>query len=238
VVGARQRDSDVAATTRTAALLRPKGGFHLAWPGESRVLSVKMDRTALEYEMAGYTDPLLNAPPSLDLTVGAARSWLSVVRLLQRELRAPGSLVWQPAMARRWSQLVVGGLAGVMGQLVDAEPGRLRPTLRPRTVKNALEAMHADPAFPFTVAELAAIAGVGLRVLQESFRNHMDTTPLTYLRRLRMANAHEQLRVGDAREITVADIAYRCGFTHLGRFAGWYRAEYGVSPSQTLRDLP
>jgi transcriptional regulator GlxA family with amidase domain len=141
-------------------------------------------------------------------------------------------------MATRWSQLVVSGLASVMGQLIGEEPGRLRPPLRPRTVKRALDAMHADPAYPFTVADLAAVAGIGPRVLQESFRHHLHTTPLTYLRGLRLAKAHQELSRGDPHETTVADIAYRCGFTHLGRFAGWYRAEYGTSPSQTLRDRP
>jgi AraC-like DNA-binding protein len=236
IVGARQRDSAVAASARTAALLRPKGGFRLAWPGESRVLSVKIARAALEYEVAGSAGSSIDVPPSLNLSAGLARSWGHMVRLLQREIDDPASLVWRPVMARRWSQLVIGGLAIVMGELLGVEPGRIRPALRPRTVKRALEAMHANPAYPFTVAELAAVAGVGPRILQESFRRHLDTTPLTYLRRLRLANAHQQLRLCDPREVTVADIAFRCGFTHLGRFAGWHRAEYGVAPSEILND--
>ena len=34
---------------------------------------------------------------------------------------------------------------------------------------------------------------------------------------------------------TVAMIANRWGFTHLGRFSTDYRAAYGTSPSRTLR---
>jgi AraC-like DNA-binding protein len=33
----------------------------------------------------------------------------------------------------------------------------------------------------------------------------------------------------------VAEIAGRCGFTELGRFAGAYRTAFGESPSTTLR---
>src|SRR5262249_19712723 len=33
----------------------------------------------------------------------------------------------------------------------------------------------------------------------------------------------------------VADIAARCGFNHVGRFAAQYRERYGESPSATLR---
>jgi hypothetical protein len=40
----------------------------------------------------------------------------------------------------------------------------------------------------------------------------------------------------DSEEVTVSAVANRWGFTHLGRFAGIYRAMYGAPPSQTLRD--
>lgn len=47
---------------------------------------------------------------------------------------------------------------------------------------------------------------------------------------------HEDLTGGDpARRHTVAEVAYRWGFAHLGRFAHDYRARYGESPSTTSR---
>jgi transcriptional regulator GlxA family with amidase domain len=57
---------------------------------------------------------------------------------------------------------------------------------------------------------------------------------MAYLRRLRLARVHEELRTSDPRQTSVGEVAYRWGFTHLGRFAGTYRAQYGVSPSHTL----
>jgi transcriptional regulator GlxA family with amidase domain len=107
---------------------------------------------------------------------------------------------------------------------------------RPRTVKRTLDAMHAEPSRPFTATDLAAIAGVGVRVLQESFRQHVGMSPLTYLRRLRLDGVHAELSRSDPWQVNVSEVAYCWGFTHLGRFAGAYRARYGVSPSQTLRE--
>jgi AraC-like DNA-binding protein len=47
---------------------------------------------------------------------------------------------------------------------------------------------------------------------------------------------HEDLTGGDrAHRPTVAEVAYRWGFTHLGRFAHDYRSRYGELPSTTLR---
>jgi hypothetical protein len=103
VVGARQRDSAVAATTRTSALLGPKGRFQLTWPGETRLLSVKIDRAALEHEVAGYTSALIDAPPTIDLTAGSARSWLSRGAAAAAGTQGPG----QPGLAARHGHAMV-----------------------------------------------------------------------------------------------------------------------------------
>jgi AraC-like DNA-binding protein len=60
-------------------------------------------------------------------------------------------------------------------------------------------------------------------------------SPMAYLRHVRLARAHEELRRSDPGQVTVAEVAYRWGFGHLGRFSASYQAQYGVSPSQTLR---
>jgi len=96
--------------------------------------------------------------------------------------------------------------------------------------------MHADPGRQFTAAELAAVAGVGVRVLQESFRQHVGMSPMTYLRRMRLDGVHAELSRADPWQVAVSEVATRWGFAHLGRFAGAYRQRFGVSPSQTLRD--
>jgi AraC-like DNA-binding protein len=237
VMQSRHRDAVVAASPRRATLYRPVGDIELAWPGDCRLLSVKIDRAALEQEIAVALGRHSAPPPlgaSFDVTSGSGRSWASLVRLLYAELRNPDSLVRQPQMARRWWQLVLSGLAlTVEHPYCDDLAG---PTaLRPRPVKRTLDAMHAAPGHPFTAPELAGIAGVGTRVLQEAFRRHVGMPPMTYLRELRLAGAHDELSKADPWQVNVSEVAVRWGFAHLGRFAGAYRARYGVSPSQTLR---
>jgi transcriptional regulator GlxA family with amidase domain len=96
--------------------------------------------------------------------------------------------------------------------------------------------MHADPAHPFTAGELAGIAGVGVRVLQASFKRHVGVSPMTYLRRLRLDGVHRELSKAEPWQVNVSETALRWGFAHLGRFAGAYRERFGVPPSQTLRE--
>ena len=98
-----------------------------------------------------------------------------------------------------------------------------------------VDAIHDEPERPFTVGDLAAIAGMSVRSLQEGFRRHVGCAPMTYLQQQRLLRAHDSLRRSDPLRVTVAAVAHRWGFAHLGRFASAYRSRFGVPPSETLR---
>ena len=88
-----------------------------------------------------------------------------------------------------------------------------------------------------TTSTLAAEAHVTVRTLQEGFRRHLRISPMAYLRKVRLNRAYQDLRAADPSTTTVALIAHRWGFTHLGRFAAAYQAVHGEAPATTLRAL-
>ncbi len=104
----------------------------------------------------------------------------------------------------------------------------------PRGVRRALEAMRANVERDWSVADLAAVAGVSSRTLQRQFRIFLGKAPGAALRDLRFEYARRALLQGlpDAK---VMDVALRCGFPHGGRFSIEYRRRYGETPSQTLK---
>jgi transcriptional regulator GlxA family with amidase domain len=57
-------------------------------------------------------------------------------------------------------------------------------------------------------------------------------TPMTYLRRVRLERARQDLQENSG---SVSDIANRWGFSNLGRFSHAYREQFGETPSATLR---
>jgi len=236
-VRAQHRGLVVTADPTQAAVFLPVGDIDLQWSASCRLLSVKVDRRVLERELDAALDRQLASPLPLGASFatgeGPGRTWTALVQLLHAEVN--GMLI-RPQLAGRWRDLVVSGLAMTVETPYSRERVGQPAARRPRTVKRALDAMHAEPGRAFTAAELAAIAGVGIRVLQESFRRHVGISPLSYLRRLRLDGGHAELTRGDARQVSVSEVAYRWGFVHLGRFAGAYRERFGVSPSQTLRD--
>lgn len=106
----------------------------------------------------------------------------------------------------------------------------------PATVRRAVEFIHAHAHEDIGLAEITDAARIGARSLQLAFRHHRDTTPLEYLRRVRLEYAHRDLQAADpTRGDRVETIAARWGFGHPGRFSVLYRKQYGRSPSATLR---
>ena len=104
----------------------------------------------------------------------------------------------------------------------------------PRQLRKAIERLEADPARAWTVREIAAACEVPPRTLQRQFRRFMGQMPMAFVRDLRLDRARIEILHACGAE-SVTEIAVRCGFTHLGRFAASYRARYGESPSATLR---
>lgn len=104
----------------------------------------------------------------------------------------------------------------------------------PRSLKRAIEHLEAEPGRPWRLATLAAACAVAPRTLQKHFRGFVGHTPLAFLRELRFRRARQDL-IAAAETATVAEIATRYGFAHLGRFAIDYQRCYGESPSATLR---
>lgn len=92
--------------------------------------------------------------------------------------------------------------------------------------------VHDEPGTHYTIAGLAQAAGVGVRQLQKLFHDHFDMSPLEYLRNIRLDGVRSEILSGNE-DSAVSDIAFRWGFSHLGRFAQHYRHKFGESPSQT-----
>ncbi|MFC8045815.1 helix-turn-helix transcriptional regulator [Nocardia sp. NPDC057353] len=144
---------------------------------------------------------------------------------------AAGTLT-SPAVAAALARYVAATVADAfpLGP-VDSDP-ELSETLR-----RAIAFLERHTREDVSIAQVAAAAFVSPRAVQLAFHAQLDTTPLAYLRGLRLAGAHDQLRraaSGDRQ--TVTSVARDWGFGNPGRFAIAYRAEYGHGPSATLQN--
>jgi AraC-like DNA-binding protein len=85
------------------------------------------------------------------------------------------------------------------------------------------------------VADLCEYLGISERSLQYAFRGVWGVSPFEYLTVQRLNKARRELRRATPGQTTVTNVAIECGFWHLGRFSGAYKALFGDSPSDTLK---
>jgi len=110
---------------------------------------------------------------------------------------------------------------------------RIPPGLRSgeATVRRAVAYMDSHLADAITMADIAAAARVSPRGLQAGFQRHLDMTPMTYLRRARLAEAHRELLHDPTK--TIKTVAEKWGFGNQSRFTRMRRDIYGTSSDRS-----
>ena len=114
-----------------------------------------------------------------------------------------------------------GGGAGWLFALAD-------PQLR-----RALEAIQADPARRWTVAELAREAGASRSSFARHFTERLGQAPIEYLTLWRMMLAADRLQAGEAIKV----VARSLGYGSDSAFCASFRRVMGSSPGQHSRML-
>lgn len=104
-------------------------------------------------------------------------------------------------------------------------PGLSDPRLAP-----VLVAIHEDPGADWTVASMAATAGLSRATFAALFRETVGQTPNDYLTGWRVTVAQERLRAGHS----VARTANTLGYTSAAAFSRAFSQRAGLSPRRWL----
>jgi len=229
----------VYGTPRTAAVFTPGHPADLDCDGDFSQLSVMIPREELHVELEGLLGRSIDRPlvfsAELDLAKATGRSVLHTLELIDLASGNGLGLLEHPLAALHLEQVL-------MGSLLLAQPHNYSAALRApvasagtRPVAHAVELLRASPEHAWTVSELARDVNVSVRSLQEGFRRAMSTTPMTYLREVRMEQIYKDLSEAEPGTVTVTEVAARWGICHAGRFAASYRRRYSEKPSDTMR---
>jgi len=146
-------------------------------------------------------------------------------------LGALGDRTGAQASYRRYLRLH----SGTPNAASDAPPTTTRkPPLEPYFLKRAdayiAERMHE----PLPTQEIAEHCGVSLRTLEKAFGDLRGTTPVAYIRNVRLDHARRALTDGAG---TVSDVAARFGFRSATTFAIEYRKRFGLTPRDTKKKV-
>lgn len=132
-------------------------------------------------------------------------------------------------LARLVEVMFIEALRSTQGP--DAPPGLLRG-LGDARLAEAIREMHADPARPWTVAQLARKVALSRSGFFDRFSRQVGLPPMEYLLAWRMALAKDLLR---RRELGIAEVAERVGYGSAATFSTAFSRHVGQPPGRYAR---
>lgn len=233
---ARWHGGEVRVADRETVLCPPGGVMYMDDCLDASGISLSTDSLMrVAEETSGLDRARLRFTSLLPVSPAAERQWLATAEYIQRGIY--NLALEHPLVLAAAEQLVAACvLATFPNTTMTSDVHRPRDRARAALVRRAMAFIDSHSARPISVTDIAAAVGVVPRTLQYAFRRHRDITPTAYLRRVRLAQAHNELVAavpGDG--TTVAAVAARWGYARPSGFAAAYREMYGHPPSETLR---
>lgn len=220
------------------------------WPGGARVSIVARARadwfvlTVPDTEWTSLARPGGDATPGKGAVTGGPRPVrpedLAQVRSLARRVlesvEDAGPVESSPESASLLEQLLLAQVA----KLTNGSPSTLRRDRSPRidrcSVIEQVEAvLDARPSEPLYVADLCSATGLAERTLRHILVEQYGASPMRVLRNRRLCDLRRSLLAKDDGTESIARVAARHGFWHMGALAGDYRELFGELPSETCR---
>lgn len=172
--------------------------------------------------------PVLTVQATRSLRADWMHSTLALMAQEAREMRPGGEAV----VTRLADILVIQAIRLWLDQAPAARTGWLG-ALQDRQIGRAIAAIHRDPAHPWTVASLAAVAAVSRSAFAARFTERVGMPALQYVTQWRMhlALGWMQARQGES----LAQLAGRAGYQSEAAFSRAFKRVNGVSPGAVPR---
>ena len=168
---------------------------------------------------------------------GGAHQWRQATRFAHGLLAEPDAAGARLVVGPAARLLAATALMTFPNNAVQGPTTTDRHDANPDTLRRAIAFIEANPERDIALVDIARAASVTTRAVQLAFRRHLNTTPMAYLRRVRLEQAHQQLQRSNPQDgLTVTRVAVDWGFPSPSRFASLYRAAYGRPPSHSLKD--
>jgi AraC-like DNA-binding protein len=229
---------EIISSPRAASILNPSDELRMQFSADCGHLIVRFEATFVQSLLAHHFGAAgrqeLRFGNLFDCGATRARQWLGVVRCAVDMLESDAEDRPGPLVRRQLEHTLLAMLLEAQPNNFSEQLAHGRSGCAPRHVRKAIEFIEAHLAEPIGIEEIVDASGVSARSLYEGFRRFRGTSPMEFLRSLRLRHVREDLLRAEA-GATVSQVAASWGFYQFGRFAGLYRQLCGESPSDTLR---
>ncbi|MGH7003880.1 MAG: AraC family transcriptional regulator [Alphaproteobacteria bacterium] len=222
------------------AVVSSEGSFtRKRWRDASELLVIGVDRQTLmktvsdEYGVALGT--LLQFERQIVADLDAVPTLWRYIATLCRDAAEAEPCIADPATARSCERTLIMLFLQSFPHSLSARLAKPGSPASPYYVRRVQDFVHANAARRVGAAEMTEVAGVSARALYYGFQKYLGVTPMKYLKHVRLEGARAALRKARGARESVTEIAMSAGYSNLSRFCRDYRAQFGETPSTTMR---
>jgi len=190
---------------------------------------------ALADEYGVLADPVLEFEPRIVTALSSVPTLGRFIGMLCRDVGTARLCIADAATARSCERTLILLLVQSFPHNLSARLAQPRSPAAPYYVRRVQDFIRANSARRITAAEMTAMAGVSPRALYYGFRRYIGVPPMKYLKHTRLDGARAALRQAGAVRRTVTEVALAAGYASVSRFCRDYRAQFGETPSATMR---
>lgn len=173
----------------------------------------------------GLRNPLMQALPGLLVLKLSDTPTLAVsLNLLFAEAEEAHS--GRQAVLDRLIEIIIVQLLRDLINENRLQVGLLAGLANPKLAR-AINSMHAEPSHPWTLEDLAKVAGMSRARFATKFRDTVGTTPGSYLTEWRIGVAQSLLRRGQPVQL----VANAVGYASASALSRAFIAQVGISPT-------
>ena len=229
MLSGEMRMSGHVADLDTMFVIAPDAEMHFVSSTGAAALTIDVPESMFREVLQSVTG---NTWPAEDGRIAAIRAGQGELEVLRttviRSLHGSGN--WHCADDAR----IVTKVCRLLDSPADKSvPGNAQRRLaKNRIIDRARDYIHAHLSTDIRVPDVCRYSAASLRTLERAFKEELGVTPNQYLQAARLHEARCELQSDDTGTRTVADIAWKYGFKHMGRFSQQYRRHFGVLPSR------
>lgn len=205
-------------------------------------LIVRVGRVELERQLEKQLGRNIVAPlefaPAVPLTTSSAGEITNLLRFMTSSLAERNGISSSDIARSHMASLLMSGLLTCLDHNYREELANGgRRSAKPAYVSRAQEFLKQNVSQPIGPEDVAMAVRVSTRALFVGFKTYLNTTPMRYLKDLRLDLVRETLLRLDPQGASITSVAMDYGFHHLGHFCAAYKERFGEQPRETVHNL-
>lgn len=229
----------IQVTPGIAYVVSPTLEFELRMSRHCDNAVLAVGRAELELHLERLLQRRLDKPlefsPRVDLAHWAHQELVNLMAHLTRQLNQPSTNLRHELLQSQAESLVMSTMLLNLEHNYRAELLHESAAPKPHYIKKAQAYICENAHLPLTPTDIAQEANVSVRSIYAGFQTYLQTTPMGYVRDVRLDKIRSELQQSDPSSTTIQVVMARYGFTSAGNFSASYRRRFGELPSNTLQ---